>query len=56
MSPLQKNSLHLSTWLILGGAALALLMIVVPGETDNGYYARDFQLQEHGWPLELRKR
>jgi hypothetical protein len=25
-------------------------MIVVPGETDNRYYARDFQLQEHGWP------
>ena len=45
-----RRSLHLSTWLILGGIALALLMIVVPGETDNRYYARDFQLQEHGWP------
>ena len=50
MNPLQKNPLHLSTWLILGGVALALLMIVVPGETDNRYYARDIQLQEHGWP------
>jgi len=50
MNPLQKNPLHFSTWLILGGVALALLMIVVPGETDNRYYARDFQLQEHGWP------
>ena len=50
MNPLQKNPLHLSTWLILGGIALALLMIVVPGETANRYYARDFQLQEHGWP------
>jgi radical SAM superfamily enzyme YgiQ (UPF0313 family) len=50
MNPLQENPLHLSTWLILGGVALALLMIVVPGETDNRYYARDIQLQEHGWP------
>jgi hypothetical protein len=44
MNLLQKNPLHRSTWLILGGIALALLMIVVPDETDNRYYARDFQL------------
>lgn len=36
--------------LIIGGAALAMLLIVIPGEVDDRYYARDFQLQVHGWP------
>ena len=51
MPTLHKFSLHLSTWLIISGAAVALLLIVIPGEVDNRYYARDFQLQEHGWPF-----
>jgi len=50
MNVSRKNPLHLSTLLIVAGTAFALLLILVPGETDDRYYARDFQLQEHGWP------
>lgn len=50
MNVSRKNPLHLSTLLIVAGTAFALLLIVIPGETDDRYYARDFQLQEHGWP------
>ena len=42
--------LHLSTLLIIGWTATALLLIVTPGEVDDRYYARDFQLHVHGWP------
>jgi hypothetical protein len=38
----RKNPLHLSTWLIIGWTAFALLLIVIPGEIDDRYYARDF--------------
>ena len=46
----RTNALHLSTWLMIAGAALALLVITIPGEIDDRYYARDFRLQAHGWP------
>lgn len=52
----EKKSIHLSTWLILFGTSLILMLIVIPGEVDDRYYARDFQLQEHGWPwVHLRR-
>ena len=50
MNVSRKNPLHLSTWLIICWTAIALLLIVIPGEIDDRYYARDFQLQVHGWP------
>jgi hypothetical protein len=36
--------------LIIRWTAFALLLIVTPGEVDDRYYARDFQLHVHGWP------
>jgi hypothetical protein len=50
MNVSRKNPLHLSTLLIVAGTAFALLLIVIPGEIDDRYYARDFQQQSHGWP------
>lgn len=50
MNVSRKNPLHLSTWLIICWTAFALLLIVIPGEIDDRYYARDFQLQSHGLP------
>lgn len=51
-----QRRLHLSTWLILLATCLMLAIIVVPGDVDDRYYARDFHLQEHGWPwVHLRR-
>ncbi len=50
MNVSRKSPLHLSTLLIVAGTAFALLLIVIPGEIDDRYYARDFQQQSYGWP------
>jgi hypothetical protein len=51
-----KSKLHLSSWLIILATGLMLAVIVVPGDVDDRYYARDFRLQEHGWPwVHLRR-